>query len=92
MYMRERGSVMSELKTAQFWTVVEGEGEQVRTFALIPAEWESKLNQHPQDDEIFYWCDEQEWLTLGAGEVLGDAEIIVCACDECETEREEDDE
>jgi hypothetical protein len=75
---------MSDLKTAQFWTIVEGEREQVRTFALIPTEWEGKLDQHPQDDEIFYWCDEAEWLTLGAGEVLGDAEVIACACDECE--------
>ena len=83
--------VMSELMTAQFWTVVKGEGGRVRTFALIPAEWADKLDQHPQDDEIFYWCDEQEWLTLGAGEVLGDAEVIACACGECESEGESDD-
>ncbi len=78
--------VSEEIKTAQFWTLVEGESEQVRTFALIPAEWADKLDQHPQDDEIFYWCNEQEWLALGAGEVLGDAEVIACACDECEQE------
>jgi hypothetical protein len=77
-----------ELKTAQFWTLVEGESEQVRTFALIPPEWADKLDQHPQDDEIFYWCNEQEWIALGAGEVLGDAEVIACACDECEQEGE----
>ena len=79
---------MSDLKTAQFWTLVEGESEQVRTFALIPAEWESKLDQHPQDNEIFYWCNNEEWLALGAGEMLGDVEIIACACDECEREGE----
>jgi hypothetical protein len=75
-----------ELKTAQFWTLVEGESEKVRTFALIPAEWADKLDQHPEDEDIFYWCNEQEWLALGAGEVLGDAEVIACACDECEQE------
>jgi len=37
---------MRDLKVAQFWTIVEGESEQVRTFALIPAEWEGKLDQH----------------------------------------------
>jgi hypothetical protein len=85
-YNDYKGKEENELKTAQFWTLVEGESEQVRTFALIPAEWADKLDQHPQDDEIFYWCDEQEWLALGAGEVLGDAEVIACACDECEQE------
>jgi len=77
---------MSDLKTAQFWTIVEGERERVRTFALIPAEWEDKLDQHPDDEDIFYWCNDQEWLALGAGEVLGDAEVIACACGECEQE------
>lgn len=79
---------MSELKTAQFWTLVEGESEKVRTFALIPAEWADKLDQHPEDEDIFYWCNEQEWIALGAGEVLGDAEVIACACDECKEESE----
>jgi hypothetical protein len=79
---------MSDLKTAQFWTLVEGESEKVRTFALIPAEWADKLDQHPDDQDIFYWCNDQEWLALGAGEVLGDAQVIACACDECEQEGE----
>jgi hypothetical protein len=85
-----RGITMSELKTAQFWTLVEGESEQVRTFALIPAEWADKLDQHPEDEDIFYWCDEQEWLALGVGEVLGDAQVIACACDECESEADDE--
>ena len=79
---------MSDLTTAQFWTIVKGESERVRTFALIPTGWQDKLDQHPQDDEIFYWCDDAEWLALGAGEVLGDAEVIACACGECEQEGE----
>ena len=77
-----------QIMTAQFWTKVEGEREKVRTFALIPNGWEDKLDQHPQDEQIFYWLDEQEWLSLGAGEVYGDAEVLACACDECEFERE----
>ncbi len=90
-YQRKRERIMSELQIAEFITVAEGESEQVRNFALIPAEWADKLDQHPQDDEIFYWCDEQEWLTLGAGEVLGGVEIIACSCGECESERVADD-
>ena len=82
---------MSELQIAEFITVAEGQSEQVRNFALIPAEWADKLDQHPQNDEIFYWCDEQEWLALGAGEVLGGVEIISCSCGECESERVADD-
>jgi hypothetical protein len=78
---------MLKLQTAQFWTKVEGEKEKVRTFALIPDGWTDKLDQHPQDEQIFYWLDEQEWLALGAGEVYGDAEVLSCACDECEFER-----
>jgi len=79
---------MSELETAQFWTKAEGESERVRTFARIPQGWEDKLDQHPEDEYIFYWCDEQEWIWLGAGEVYGDVEVLACACDECEFERE----
>jgi hypothetical protein len=42
----------------------------------------------PLDDQVFYWCDSKEWIALGAGEVYGDAEVLACACDECEFERE----
>lgn len=77
-----------EIMTAHFWTQVEGESEQVRVFGLIPNEFEGKTSDLPLDDQVFYWCNSQEWLALGAGEVLGDAEVISCACDECEQERE----
>ena len=81
---------MSNLQTAQFWTKAESEVPRVKTFALIPDGWEGKLDQHPQSDQIFYWCSEQEWIALGAGEVLAGVEIITCACDECEFERNGD--
>lgn len=77
----------NELETVQFWTQAEGEDEQVRTFARIPQGWEGKLDQHPQDNEIFYWCNEQEWIGLGSGEQYGDVELLRCACEECESER-----
>jgi len=79
---------MSNLETAQFWTQVKGEVPQVRTFALIPEGWEGKLNEHPQDEKIFYWLNNEEWIALGTGETYGDVEILSCACDECEFERE----
>lgn len=78
---------MSDLKTARFWTQVEGEEPVVSTFALIPQGWEDKLHQHPEDDSIYYWLTEEEWLAIGAGEEYGGAEIIACACEECESER-----
>jgi len=77
-----------QIMTAQFWTKVEGEKEKVRTFALIPDEFEGETKNLPLDDQVFYWCDSKEWIALGAGEVYGDAEVLACACDECEFERE----
>lgn len=79
---------MTEVETAQFWTKVEGEKERVRTFARIPQGWEGELENHPLDPDVFYWLDDQEWIALGAGEIYGDAEVLACACDECEFERE----
>lgn len=77
----------SNLETAQFWTQVKGEAPQVRTFALIPEGWEGKLDEHPQDEKIFHWLNNEEWITLGTGETYGNAEVLSCACDECESER-----
>lgn len=77
-----------EIMTARFWTSVKGEGDSVRTFALIPDGYEGELDELPIDEEVFYWCDSAEWIGLGAGEVYGDAEVIACACIECEAERE----
>ena len=76
-----------QVMTAQFWTKVEGEEEKVRTFALIPDEFEGETEDLPLDDQVFYWCDSKEWISLGTGEVYGDAEVLACACDECESER-----
>lgn len=71
--------------------VVEGEQEE-RTFifARIPEGYENKLDQLEADKDVFYWCNSDEWLALGAGEVLGDVEILGCACDECESDRGEE--
>jgi hypothetical protein len=77
-----------QIMTAQFWTQVKGEEERVRTFALIPDDFEGETESLPLDNQVFYWCDSKEWLALGAGEVFGDAEVLACACGECESERE----
>ena len=76
-----------QIMTAQFWTQVKGEEERVRTFALIPDDFEGETESLPLDNQVFYWCDSKEWLALGAGEVFGDAEVLACACGECESER-----
>ena len=49
-----------QIMTAQFWTKVEGEREKVRTFALIPDEFEGETAELPLDDQVFYWCDSKE--------------------------------
>lgn len=72
---------------AMFWTQVEGEEERIRTFARIPDDYKGDLADLPRDEEVFYWLTNEEWISLGAGETYGDAEILACACDECETER-----
>lgn len=82
---------MNNLKTADFFTLAEGETtEVVRRFALIPKGWKDRLSEHPADDEIYYWCDPKEWITLGAGEQLGGVEITACACGECDDPTEGD--
>lgn len=75
------------IEMAKFWTQVKGEGEKVRTFARIPDGWEGETSDLPNDDQVFFWLDSKEWLALGAGEVYGDAEVLACACEECESER-----
>lgn len=77
-----------EVETALFWTQVEGEEERVRVFARIPEGWEGKTEQLPEDSQVFFWLDDEEWIALGTGETYGDAEVLACACDECEFERE----
>lgn len=76
-----------KIETALFWTQVEGEEERVRVFARIPDGWEGETDQLPEDDQVFYWLDAKEWESLGTGETYGDAEVLACACDECESER-----
>lgn len=85
---------MSEVQKVQFWTKVFGvmEEPRVMTFGLIPEGWEGELEDHPEDDQVFFWCDEEEFKSLGAGEIIGgDIELVACACDECESERHADD-
>jgi len=61
--------------------------EAVKTFALIPDEWQGKdLSNHPQDGEVFYWLEPAEWIALGAGETFTDFDVTGCACEECEAE------
>lgn len=75
------------IETAPFWTQVEGEEEKVRVFARIPDGWEGETDLLPKDDEVYYWLNAEEWMMLGAGSTYGDADILACACDECESER-----
>ena len=80
--------IKPEVETALFWTQVEGEEERVRVFARIPDGWEGETDQLPEDEEVFYWLDTEEWIRLGVGDTYGDAKVLACACDECEFERE----
>ena len=75
---------------AYFWTITDNETESVKSFARIPKEYEDRLDEHPLDEEIFYWCDDEEWLMLGAGEVLGDVKVLRCACDDCGEEYDDE--
>jgi len=80
---------MSELSTVQMriqWH--NDKSEEVKTFALIPNDWKGKeLSNHPADGEVFYWLEPAEWITLGAGEIYADFDVIDCACEECEYDR-----
>jgi len=56
----------------------------LKTFALIPDDWEGKdLAEHPQDEEVFYWLTKEEWIALGAGETYSDFDVVSCGCSEC---------
>lgn len=77
------------IETADYWTQVEGEEERVRTFARIPEGWEGKVDQLPHDEWVYYWMNDEEWTSLfWCSGNYGGAEIICCACDECEEGRE----
>ena len=45
-------------------------------FAIKQAEWEGKENEHPLDDEIFFWLDPKEANELRAGYDMGDWKIV----------------
>ena len=72
-----------EIEIARYLTKVEGESEQVRVFGLIPDGYNGNTADLPMDDEIFYWLESKEWMTLGIGETYGGAEIIACVNCEC---------
>jgi hypothetical protein len=57
---------MSELQTMNAtirWR--DTQEEEGVTLARMPYEWRDKLDQHPQDEAIFYWLTEQEWHLIG---------------------------
>jgi len=35
------------------------------SFGIIPDGWSNKLDQHPKDDEIFFWLYPEEKLFVG---------------------------
>jgi hypothetical protein len=45
-------------------------------FAIKQAEWEGKEDEHPLDDEIFFWLDPEEANKLCAGYDMGDWKVL----------------
>ena len=46
------------------------------TFAIKQAEWEGREDEHPLDDEIFFWLDHEEADKLCGGYDMGDWEVV----------------
>ena len=46
------------------------------TFAIKQEEWEGKEDEHPLDDEIFFWLDPKEAEELCAGYDMGDWKVV----------------
>lgn len=59
-----------------YWTRVEGEEDRVRTFARIPDGYYGETDQLPEDDEVYYWLDAEEWEESLIGKVYGDALVL----------------
>jgi hypothetical protein len=45
-------------------------------FAVKQAEWEGREDEHPLDDEIFFWLDPEEADKLCAGYDMGDWKVL----------------
>ena len=45
-------------------------------FAIKQTEWEGREDEHPLDDEIFFWLDPKEANELRAGYDMGDWKIV----------------
>ena len=46
------------------------------TFAIKQAEWEGREEEHPLDDEIFFWLDPEEADKLCGGYDMGDWKVV----------------
>jgi len=46
------------------------------TFAIKQAEWEGREDEHPLDDEIFFWLDPEEADKLCGGYDMGDWKVV----------------
>lgn len=46
------------------------------TFGIKQEEWEGREEQHPLDDEIFFWLDPKEAEELCAGYDMGDWKVV----------------
>jgi len=46
------------------------------TFAIKQAEWEGREDEHPLDDEIFFWLDHEEADKLCGGYDMGDWKVV----------------
>jgi hypothetical protein len=83
------GEVVS-VDICRMWIEWTGEDKQeIQPFGKIPKGWEDNLENHPQDDEVFYWLTDSEWIELGEGFNAGNEwQVIRCACEECDYMRE----
>jgi len=46
------------------------------TFGIKEAEWEGREEEHPLDDEIFFWLDPEEADKLCGGYDMGDWKVV----------------
>ena len=43
--------------------------------AVIPEGWADRLEEHPQDDSVYYWLQPEEVADIKVGVIIGDATV-----------------